>query len=211
MQQKDWLVVGAVVLVMIIAFVGWSKPAQVIDATKVDVNQISQRVYDSVIANLPLGAMPGNSLDGPEFCVGGVCTYSVSRNMTATSAVPFAVQNPVGATSTLKSFTCGVTALGGITAVHEVDVSTSTTQYGSSTPAFIKAHSTVLLELPVIVWNGEATTTSRRLVGINGATGRSDNIIGPTEYVTLRIATGSASTLSSYWTGVCNATFQRVR
>lgn len=55
MQQKDWIVGGVLVLALVVGLLGWAKPAQVIDATKVDVNAIAKSVYDAVAANLPLG------------------------------------------------------------------------------------------------------------------------------------------------------------
>ena len=108
MQQKDWLVVGGMVVAILIAFVGWSKPAQIIDATKVDVNAIARSVYDAVIAAQPFGASPGpdrfnvcESRDGIQQCFKRIALG------TATTT-PCNIQSP-GATSTLTRTSLKVT------------------------------------------------------------------------------------------------------
>lgn len=82
MQQKDWIVGGVLVLALVVGLLGWAKPAQVIDATKVDVNAIARAVYDAVKDELPLGGSAGPLHTEKQEFVGGV----VYGNNIATSS-----------------------------------------------------------------------------------------------------------------------------
>src|SRR3990167_9839780 len=52
-----------------------------------------------------LGAVPGNSIEGKYFTVGGVEFANVRMNAIATSSVPCVTKNPFNGDAAIKSFT----------------------------------------------------------------------------------------------------------
>lgn len=107
MQQKDWLIAGALALVLVIGFI-FPVARTVVDSTKVDVNAIARSVYDAVIAAQPFGASPGpdrfnacESRDGIQQCFKRIALG------TATTT-PCNIQSP-NATSTLTGTALKVT------------------------------------------------------------------------------------------------------
>lgn len=186
-MTKTNVFLGVVALLAVAAlFVGLSKPSQVTSV---------------------LGANPGPDQTEPGNSIGGVQFYTISIPMAATSSAVCSVVNPFGSAATLVSFTANVVT-NGLGVAQTLDLSTSSAPYASSSPAYIKTAS-VGTGAFSLVWNPFATSTSR-FIGADPQTGASGNVIGASEYVTLRIATGSPSTHASYYTGTCKYRFQKL-
>ena len=153
------------------------------------------------------GSVPGFDQTEPRNSIGGVDFYTISIPMAATSSAVCSVANPFGSAATLVSFTANVVT-NGLASTQTLDLSTSSAPYASSSPAYVKAAS-VGTGAFSLVWNPFATSTSR-FIGADSQTGANGNVIGASEYVTLRIATGSPSAHASYYTGTCKYRFQRL-
>lgn len=151
-----------------------------------------------------------STLDGVDFpytSINGFKEYKYRQTISATSSVFCSIKNPYSATSTLKNYFVNVTANG--LGSQTFDVSTSSTAFGTSSPAFVKNFSTGTGQFSTL-WSYNATTTGGLLIGLSqGAVGKSDVIIGPTEYVTAKISTSTAGTFGSYFTGGCQGEFVR--
>ena len=166
-----------------------------------------------------LGATPTlDGVDNPNVRINGIQTYNYRQSIAATSSVVCTVRNPVGATSTLESYAFEVRT-NGIAATQDLAVSTTTGVggYGSSTPALM-LYSAGTGQFSAEWQPNSATTTStgsvnsvdsRLLPGMTNL-GASNYIIGPSEYVSLRIATATPRTLDAYYTGSCSGVFRRV-
>jgi len=172
-----------------------------------------------------LGATPGTVVSSNFFEIGGVEGYYERQAMNATSSTLCSIQNKLNATSTIETFaatfTRGVLDTG---LVNTVDISTTTSdfRFGSSTPALIYGHPLLLRASSSIVWkpNGATTTTAVTnagaplpfrgvLAGIRN-TGASNFIIGPFEYLTLRVATGTPGILADPFQGTCITQFKKI-
>ena len=186
--KKVWI---AVVVIAIIAIIGWFVP----------VGQNGQTIVET------LGAVPTlDGVDHPYVTINGVKTYNYSQFMAATSSVVCSVKNPFNATSTLNWYSAIVTSKGNISQIQFVDVSTSTTALASSSPAFLQVK--LGGSLGHIYYSINATTTNTRLVGLSkNLASTTDAIVGPSEYVNMKIATGTPGTFGSYWTGTCQGQF----
>lgn len=153
-----------------------------------------------------VGALSGPDIPYNYLSVGGVQTYSLRSEFTATSSVPWSLENPAAATTSIESVSCRMTATG-LSGAQAFYVGTSSTRYGSSTPSLM-ANVTVASGgtfAKLFVPGGNATTTRADTLWLSNVDGSSNAILGPSEYLTLRIATGTAGTFSSYWTGSCSA------
>jgi len=160
-------------------------------------------------ASQTLGAV--STLDGvsnPYVKINNLEIYNYYQPMIATSSVLCSIQNPYNSTSTVLSYTTKVTTnnLG----THLIDISTSTTAFGSSTPAFVKRLS--VSGQYSVVWTPNGTTTNTNVIGMRAGatTGISDIILGPTEYITLRISTSTPGTFGSYNVGSCAGQIQKL-
>ncbi len=143
--------------------------------------------------------------------VGGIDYASVQVSMAATSSVPCAIPNPFGAaTSTVLNHTAQITA-DGLTGTQTLDVSTSSSAYASSSPAFVKKFSATDGQHTLVWQPGVASTTNPGVIGYDSfnSTGASPYRLGPSEFLTTRVATGTAGTFASYFTGTCSATFMK--
>ena len=159
-----------------------------------------------------LGGVPTlDGVDNPYVTINGNSWYYYQQAMEATSSVPCSIKNPFGATSTAIRYSAVATANG--LGSQNITLSTSTTAYASSTPYFVKNFVTSAGPFNML-WTPMASTTGSALIGMetSGAIGNSNIIIGPTEYLNLKIATstGTAGTFSSYFTGVCRATILKL-
>lgn len=159
-------------------------------------------------ASRTLGAV--STLDGVQFpyiSVNGLRQYWYRQQTIATSSVACSVLNPFGTTTALTSFKVkGWNRMG----AQLVDVSTSTTAYGTSSPAFIKA-ATLPAGRVDLVWGGPAaTTTNANTIGLSQTVmGASDVFIRGNEYVNVKISTSSAGTFGNgYLIGECAGVFQ---
>lgn len=153
-----------------------------------------------------VGATPSiDGVDSPHYRIGGVGAIWQQSSLYASSSVFCSLK--IVATSTLDSFTLG--ARNNTLGAQVFDLSTSTTQYGSSSPAFIS--SGVLGSISTnLVWGGTATTTNTKLIGLTpgptgtlGNSGASDNIIYPGQFINARIATTTPGTFATYQQGNC--------
>ncbi len=153
------------------------------------------------------GAVNGSNFETGDLTVGGVPTFAKRLLMAGTSSVPCSMQNPFGATSTLTRFTALVTS-NGIGAAQTVDLATSTTAFGTTSPSLVWAH-TVSAGRDGMLWTpGAASSTVNANVLGGGNDGTDNLIIGPTQYVNLRIATGTPG--AAYWTGACEYHWQKM-
>lgn len=152
-------------------------------------------------------------VDSPFVSINGYRNYYYSQGINATSSVPCSVK--VTATSTLVSYS--VFAKTNTFNAATFDVSTSTSPfasggtYGSSSPAYVRAFTTPNALGFSLVWAGNGTTTSTKLIGttVSNNVNVSDNIIFPGQYLNLTIATTSAGTFAAgYMAGTCSALLQ---
>lgn len=160
------------------------------------------------VTNKIVGAVP--TLDGVDFPftkIGGLREYNYSQAIMATSSVICSTK--ITATSTLKAYT--VLGLTNGLGAQTFDVSTSSTAYGTSSPAYIRGYSTGATGF-ALVWGNGATTTNASLIGgtVSNNVGNSDNVIFPNQYVNVKIATSTAGTFGSYFTGRCSGKFQEL-
>lgn len=167
---------------------------------------------NSVVKQI-VGAVPVlDGIDSPWVSIGGVKQYYYSQSMTATSSVVCSLKNPFGATSTLLRYGVSVTS-NGIGVAQTVEVSTSTTNgtpTSTSSPAFIKAFAAGAGQFS-FMWNGNSATTSALVVGGQPySTGRSDDILGPSDYINFVISSGTPGTFSTYYGGRCTGVLQRL-
>lgn len=167
---------------------------------------VNVKAPDTRIPVQPLGAVSTlDGVDNPYVSIGGTRQYFYRQNIAATSSTVCSVKNPFAATSTLLRYTMNVTT-NGIAAAQLVDVATSTTALATSSPAFIKALSVGAGKFSVI-WLPSATS-SDATIGNSAQTGASGVMIGPSEYVNVKIATSTAGTFATYYKGTCSAVFE---
>lgn len=140
--------------------------------------------------------------------LGGQEVGYYQQTMAATSSVLCGVQNPFAATTTVLNLNAQVTA-NGIATAELIDVSTSSTAIGSSTPSFVRSYSAGTGLFQFFWTPGFASTSNQNVIGYDefSNTGTSPYVLAPSEYLTWRIATATPTTLASYYTGTCSATF----
>lgn len=166
---------------------------------------------ERVVENV--GATPTlDGVDSPFVRIGGYGEYYYSQAIAATSSVPCSIK--ITATSTLVNYSVIASTN---TFNTTFDISTSTSpflavgSYGSSSPAFVRAYATPNAVGFAMVWTGNGTTTSAKLVGtaVSANVGNTDNIIFPGQYLNMTIASTSPGTFAAgYMTGRCNALLQ---
>lgn len=160
---------------------------------------------------LVLGAVPTlDSVDNSFVSIGGAKYYYYSQAIAATSSTVCSIRNPFNATATLSDYGASVTSVGGLGA-QRYDLATSSTAYGTSTPAFIKEFLS-----PNAAWTmawSPATTTNTRLIGLEptGTIGNSNVLIASGEYLNFKISTTSTSgTFATYLSGQCNGVLKKL-
>lgn len=164
-----------------------------------------------------IGAVPTlDGVDNPFVAINGNKVFHYRQNINATSSVACSVKNPFNATTTLTGFGVAVNSNG--LGSQEFSVSTSTGAYSSSTPALMLNLATGTGQFTSYWRPNSATTTNsgtpghidpRLLPGMTNS-GVSNYVIGPSEYVNVRVATSTAGTfVGGYWTGTCAGTFER--
>ena len=160
-------------------------------------------------------------VDHPFVKINGQRKWYGSKSIVATSSVLCAFQNPYGATTTIEAASLEVTARGTLTQANNLTFSTSTGVYSSSTPALMldQAMGTGQFSFE---WGKNTSTTSIALApGSTGnanllagrtAAGRSNYILGATEWAVWGIATttGSAGTFVTYPTGECSLVLKKI-
>lgn len=167
---------------------------------------------NSPVAPANYGAVSSPDLPFNYLCVGGNCSYKAKVALTASSSVICAIQNPTGATTTLAGAGMSVNGVGGFTVSPTMDISTSTSQYGSSTPAFVYAHTLTATPGSIVAYYPGTQNTSATIWGVISGDGSQTAVIAPNQYVTFRIATSSAGTFAGgYLTGFCSAEFRSLQ
>ena len=206
MKSKSAIIVGVVAVLLSVGFTLWQ------GGTNTVVYKTEPQQQVGAVSTL-------DGVDFPYVSIGGLKTAYFSIPIAATSSVICSIKNPYGATSTVQNFGVNITGngLGNV----QFDLSTSSSayanvSYGSSTPAFIKAAITGSGQ-STFYWESNATTTNINVIGMNsnlgsvlgGAIGKSDVVLGPNDYVTVRVATGTPGTYVVNNTGTCGGVFRR--
>lgn len=163
----------------------------------------------SIAPDPTVGSSPGPDISSPYHSWNGVLFYEYNQSMVATSSVVCSIHNPFSATSTLVSYSA-FRITDGIASAQTVEVSTSTSAYATSSTPMIRAYSWASGTQRALAWGGPATTTSSGVIGYELGTGASNILIPPSQFVNLRIATGTPGTFAAYWTGRCQGTFRQL-
>lgn len=212
-MKNNKLFIGIiVVLIALLAFVFLRHPSRSVGAS---VYGGSTTIDSSLIVsdNLTVAGATTTS------ATSGTVSYSVSagvdeayieQSFTATSSIPCIIPNPFGAaTTTITAFTAVITSgTANLTGLFDLATSSATALggYGSSTPTLIQAHSVSGGAQDYMAWlpNAASTTNSKILspVSVDGA---SNLILGPSQNLVYRNATGTPGTFATYWTGTCSA------
>ncbi len=141
--------------------------------------------------------------------------WNTGMAMNATSSVFCSIQLPAG-TSTISFLSTRIDNVGTMqTSNIFFDVSTSSTQFGSSTPAFISGET---LASTSSFWFPSSTSTTASRVGVlnPGMNANTDGsmsamVFGSSAatplYLNWRVATSAAGTYTNYPTGQCQAQF----
>lgn len=169
-----------------------------------------------------IGAVPNSTQDTPYYSFGGVERYTYRQLMTATSSGICVQKNPWNATSTLEGFdaylaSSSATGLGIANLLFDLSTTSTLGGYGSSSPAFIKAHVLVAGTLDQVTWSpmlfGSTTVLSNALFsdkGLGNASGTTPFFVKPGDYVTYRIASGTPGTFGTYFQGYCDWSFRKM-
>ncbi len=159
------------------------------------------------VAELPGSTSTLNLVDDPYTSIGGLQSYSKSVSLAATSSVFVSIKNPFAATSTVVLMSLQTTSNG--MGAQTFDVSTSSTNVGSSTPALGYGVS-VGATRTSYVWS-PATTTNGTVIGAaTSGNGVSNIILGPNEYLNFRIASGTPGTFAAYLKGNVNVLIRKL-
>jgi hypothetical protein len=235
METKSKITIGVLLATTaIFAVIAFKSPSvvQVPTQIKLDLSELGKVLGASIkapVVNVPtpvvnvtpkitvqsperqtLGAVPSfNSLNSGYVNINGNEEFYYNQPMSATSSVPCSIQNPFNATSTVIVY--GVKTSTNSFGASVVDISTSTTGFASSTPAFVKGFSTGAGQY-TIAWTANGTTTNTNTIGMRAGatTGISDIILGPTEYINFRISTSSPGTFGTYNIGSCTGVIQKI-
>ena len=168
------------------------------------------------VATNVLGAIPGTSVDGNYFAIGGVEYYHFKTNIAASSTVPCYVRpNPFGsATTSVEMASFQPTA--GTNGAFTFDFATTTSAggYGTSTPALARAVSVAAVPTRPFVYALATTTTAftiGRAVGVDASDGSMSNVfVKPGEGLVFRIATGTPGTIAVPLTGTCEVVLRKL-
>lgn len=168
------------------------------------------------IATNTLGAIPGTSVDGNYFSIGGVEYYHYKTAIIASSTVPCYVKpNPFGAATTsieMASMQVNTNGLG----AFAIDLSTTTSAGGWATTSPALARSFAFAAAPVrpFIYQQATTTTlltiGRSVGSINDDGAATNVFVKPGEGLTFRVATGTPGTFTSYATGVCEVVLRKL-
>ena len=151
-------------------------------------------------------------VDNPCFSIGGVEQCTISQQFIATSSTICSILNPYRATSSIMSIGVSRSASGiAGTQAFYFSTTTSTGRYGSSTPAFVDGHQEGRSNFAYHWGGGVSTSTPRAgVLETLAPDGGSRAILGPLETITVRIATSSPGTFTTYMSGKCSAVLQRL-
>lgn len=155
-----------------------------------------------------LGSTPTlDGIDSPYAKINGLGQYYYTQPMMATSSVLCSIQNPFKATSTLLNYSAVITGNG--SAPQVADLSTSTNAFASTSPALMRGRT--FAGLDSFFWTPtNPTSTDARTIGLVGASGDNTMILGPSDYVNLRIATSTPTSGIVVWRGRCSGVIQKL-
>ena len=162
-------------------------------------------VIEKVIERL--GAIPGTSVDSNYFSIGGIEFYQSGAGFMATSSVLCSFKNPFAPATTSIDF-ISVKRTTGFTAATEFDISTSTTAYGSSTVALVRAQPVAAKSQDMTLWTPRHASTSVLAVNTGKTLFWANNVISNpyiltgNQYLTVRNSTSTPG--SEKPKGVCN-------
>lgn len=155
------------------------------------------------------GSLAGPDIPFPYLQWGGVYAYNAGPSITATSSVLCSIQNTVG-TSTLDM--AGIRFDSNGMGSQTFDISTSSSQLGSSTIGFVIGATigATPTSPTVFAWTpGDISTSSTALRILGSAANNNTN--GTTlfmwntgDWLTFRIATATPGTFAAYATGQCS-------
>lgn len=205
-------VLASIVISVVVVFLGFS----VFGGKTEIIREIKDKTFGAV-STLDAVDNPFVKVNGMQFWAGTVPT-------TATSSIICAIKNPYNATSTIVASSVEQTERGNSTwswTAHNLYMSTSTLYAGlaSSTPALVAAFPMGTGQFSVNFQPNSATSTSvtdtnqpsdKDVLPGRTAAGKSNYILGPSEYLTWRIATSTVTTLDTYPTGTCTAVFRKI-
>ncbi len=182
---------GALVVIAIIAIGGYFTP-----------------IGKTVIQNV--GATPTlDGVDNPYVKISGHQTAYVTQPINATSTMLCNIKNPYMSTSTLLNFSVRVTT--GILGANAYSVSTSSSYYGSSTPALVLNHNIPTGSNDGMIWLPSSATTSPGVLPGVSPSGESFVQLKAGEFAVARLSTTTgAGALTSYYGGQCSAEFMRL-
>lgn len=150
------------------------------------------------------GALPGPDIASPYLRWGNVAQYNAGPAMIATSSVQCAYQFTATSTIDLVGVHINGNSLG---TAETMDVSTSSTQYGSSTPALIKAFAVssapTAANPDIVSWQPGVATTSAAGALASLANGGSPYIGYTGQWLTWRVATGTPGVFTTGLSGQC--------
>lgn len=165
-----------------------------------------------------LGATPQpGTQDSPYTNTDGMQEYSVTVPFTATSSFVYSLKNPFNATSSIEVVSVN-SQTNGFTAANNLYVSTGTTAFGTSTPALAifnipasgaafsysmvknMATSTAAVAGVTYITGSTDILPGMSWSGANGIIG-SNYILGPTQYLNIKVATTTAGVFGTYLTG----------
>ena len=160
--------------------------------------------------NQVLGAV--STLDGidlPFVSIGGLKEYHFSAPLTATSSFICVLKNPYNATTSIESIGAESTNAG-IAAANTLYVSTSTTAFGTSSPAMINGFAMGTGQWTAVMQKNTGTSSADTTVfnGMN-SNGTSNYRLAPNEWITWKIATTTGGTFVTYDQGTCSAVLKR--
>lgn len=165
---------------------------------------VAERIVEKTVG----GVSTLDGVDGSYVNINGVQTAYVSQPINATSTMLCNIKNPYTSTSTLLSLSVRVTS--GILGANAYSVSTSSTYYGSSTPALVLNHNIPTGSTDSMQWFINSATTSPGVLPGVSPTGETFVKVKSGEYVVTRLATTTgAGALAAYYGGQCSAVFQR--
>ena len=161
------------------------------------------------------GSLAGPDIPSQYLQWGGVYQYNVGVPISATSSMLCVISSPPAtSTPTVLGIRFETNPIG----AFSLDISTTTsTGYGSSTPAFIASAPVAATPSRPIIWvPGIATTTLKGVLGGPNLINVSDNgtftgeslwMLPPNTNISFRVATATPNALSSYDTGKCVGSF----
>jgi len=201
--MKTKLTVGAAVVALVLS---------VLAITNKPVKQVIERVVEKQI-----GAVPGNSVDGREWSVGGVNKIFDSQNFKSATST-FCVIKPPTATSTLIEFTAKNTSATSTTVLYVLEKRTN-----GYAPLLSVATSTDVIASATLSASDDATfrafATSSPVQGaVGGLLSVNDLLeITPSQYLVFYGKNGGggsinqATSIGTVFSGQCNATLQEVQ